>query len=108
MVEAHWLNGAEQAASRVREVAGAEERVWKNDVESWRRREMAWQFVMVVLERKEVKKLGQESVVKLLERLVSKGRGMLKDDLGARSVGTSMSSPSVDRDSGDLSRLAIP
>jgi hypothetical protein len=41
---------------------------------------MAWQFVKEESERRLVKKVGQEAVVKLLERLVSKAVGKVDPD----------------------------
>lgn len=62
--------------------------MWKKEVESWRRREMAWQEVIVEFERKVLKKDGQEVVVKLLERFVSKGLGRVKVEMSSLAVAT--------------------
>lgn len=60
--------------------------MWKKEVESWRRRDRAWQFRREELERREEKNCGQDSVVKFEERLVSKGVGKVQSDEEARFV----------------------
>lgn len=56
MIDAHCETSAEQDVSRMREVAGAEFRVWKKAFEFSIRREMALQFVIVVFARHLAKK----------------------------------------------------
>ena len=53
----------------------AERMAWKNDEEVWRRRDTGVQLRKVELERKFVKKAGQEAEVKLLPIEVSNGDG---------------------------------
>jgi hypothetical protein len=79
-VEAQEETSAAQAMSKTRDVEAAEVRIWKKAVESRRSIEMAWQSVKEESERKLVKKDGQEVVVKLLERLVSKAVGKVDPD----------------------------
>ena len=54
--------------------------MWKKEVESWMRRDRAWQSLRFVLERSEEKNFGQDFVVKFEERLVSKGVGKAQVD----------------------------
>lgn len=56
MMDAHLETSAEQDLSRMREVARAEERVWKKAFEFSIRREMALQLEIVVLARHFAKK----------------------------------------------------
>jgi hypothetical protein len=79
MMEEQDETSAEQAVSRTSDVEAAVLRVWKNPAESRRSVEMAWQSVKLESARKFLKKLGQDSVVKLLDRLVSKAVGKLDD-----------------------------
>lgn len=75
-----------QAVSRMEEVVGAEVRAWKKEVESRRRREMAWQVVRVLLVRRVWKKVEQVVVVKLLVREVSKAVGKVEVVVSVVSV----------------------
>jgi hypothetical protein len=51
MIAEHWDTSWEQETSRTRDVAAAELRVWKKELEFSRRREMAWQSVIVEFAR---------------------------------------------------------
>jgi hypothetical protein len=58
-MEAHFVTDWEQVTSRTREVATAELRVWKKELEFSSSSEIAWQSVMVELARKSVKNVVQ-------------------------------------------------
>ena len=85
MVAAHESTGLEQAVSSRCEVSAAEVNTWKNELEFWRRSDTARQFVTEELERNLWKKLIQELLAKLLER-VSKGVGNVIDELELPAV----------------------
>lgn len=74
MVE-HLERGSEHAVSRTREVASAEVKVWKNELEFSSSRETAWQSVTVVLERNFLKNDTQVALAKLSE-MVSNAVGI--------------------------------
>jgi hypothetical protein len=78
----------EQVASRVWVRRMGEREALKKDWEFWRRRERGRQDLKVALLRNELKKSGQEVVVKLEPMEVSKGegRGELERDVGATAM----------------------